>query len=513
MVQVGTVISTFEGPSTRGFAFVVTDKSVRKGQFVVVQGDDGGIVGVVKELLRANRYFERAESVSEYEKRAPPGQGFLQSLPVASWEYIIADCSTLGSLVKEKGVMLGRAAFPPSPGSKVSVIDPVVLSDFLGFAPEGLHLGRLLQHDVAVKVSLSRLLQKHLAILGISGSGKSYFTSVLLEELLDRKPSTGRIAVVVFDVHGEYAGFADKHRNPSFAEKVTVVKGKDVRIAFHKLGVDALADILPDMSSTQARDLEKILRELRAKMKEGGKAYDLRDALGAVEASPLKENVKAPLLGWLGRLRRLKLFARADSPAVRDAVKPGRMLVFDLNSLTNQMQKQMILAYFARKLFKGRREGVIPPFVLFVEEAHSFAPEKVAKAGSQAKRVIETIAREGRKFGACLCLISQRPVQLSTTALSQANTYAIFKITNPYDLKHIQESCEALDSDVLGEITLLKTGEGIIIGEAVQHPVFVRVRGRKSVKSGRAETLEQIARDFEDSSQRITQAADVEQFI
>ncbi len=546
MTLLGTVISTLEGPSTKQFAFVVSNPQVRKGQYVLVEGgEEGGLIAVVKDLLRANRYFERAESVSEYNKRsmppavsigvgvagvgatqasasqpssqagAPAGiQGFLQSLPVNEWEYVVADCMTLGALKKNS---LSRSAYPPSPGAKVSLVEPNSLKEFLGFGDDGLHLGRLLQHEVEAKVDVSRLLQKHLAILGISGSGKSYFTSVLLEELLARKKGAGSPAVVVFDVHGEYVSFADKHRNPSFAEKTTVVKGNDVKIAFHKLPIEALMELVPDMSSTQARELEKIIFGLKKEMKDKGeKAYDLKDLMDAVAAEPSlakKENVRGPLLSWLSRLRKLKLFSRADNPSLRDIVLPGKMVVFDLSELTDQKKKQVILAYFAQKLFKQRRKGLLPPFVLFVEEAHNFCKERAAKGGAISKGIIETIAREGRKFGACLCLISQRPVQLSTTALSQCNSYAIFKISNPYDLDHIQQSCEAIDREIVGEITLLKTGEGILLGEAVNQPAFIKVRMRKSAKAARAETLEQMAKDFEDLSARTATADDVEQFI
>lgn len=539
---VGTVISTLEGPSTKQFAFVVNNPVVRKGQYVLAEGEEGGLIAVVKDLVRANRYFERAESVSEYQKRSVSSslvsaagggasnnvsasaaqnnlagvQGFLQSLPVNEWEYVVADCMTLGAL-KQNSASLSRAAYPPSPGAKVKLVEPDALKQFLGFTEEGLHLGRLIQHEVEAKVDVSRLLQKHLAILGISGSGKSYFTSVLLEELLGRKKGAGSPAVIVFDVHGEYVSFGDKHRNPAFAEKTAIVKGNEVRIAFHKLPIEALMDLVPDMSSTQARELEKILFELKKQMKQkGDKAYDLKDVMDAVASAPglaKKENVRGPLLSWLSRLRKFKLFARADNPPLRELVLPGKMIVFDLSELTELKKKQVILAYFMQKMFKQRRKGLLPPFVLFVEEAHNFAKEKVAKGGAVSKSIIETLAREGRKFGACLCLISQRPVQLSTTALSQCNSYAIFKITNPYDLDHIQQSCETIDREIVGEITLLKTGEGIFLGEAVNQPAFVKVRARRSAKAARAESLEQMARDFEELAQRQASAEDVEQFI
>ena len=112
------------------------------------------------------------------------------------------------------------------------------------------------------------------------------------------------------------------------------------------------------------------------------------------------------------------------------------------------------------------------------------------------------MAREGRKFGASLCLISQRPVQLSTTALSQCNSNIILRITNPFDLKHIGESCEGIDSRMQDSITSLRVGEALILGEAVGAPVFVSVRKRRSQTVVRGESLEKIAQEFEEKSQR-----------
>ncbi|MEK6954690.1 MAG: ATP-binding protein, partial [Candidatus Micrarchaeota archaeon] len=176
----------------------------------------------------------------------------------------------------------------------------------------------------------------------------------------------------------------------------------------------------------------------------------------------------------------------------------GNLVVFDLSSIVSIQKKQIIVSYISEKMFALRRKEELPPYVMIVEEAHNFAPEKAEKKYATSKSIINTVAREGRKFGASLCLISQRPVQLSTTALSQCNTMLIMRITNPYDLKHIGESAEAIDADTQNQISSLRVGEGVIIGEAVNYPVFVRIRNRKTKKAGKGETLEDLAKRFEE---------------
>jgi len=120
-------------------------------------------------------------------------------------------------------------------------------------------------------------------------------------------------------------------------------------------------------------------------------------------------------------------------------------------------------------------------------------PEGVERQGAISKGIIETIAREGRKFHASLVLISQRPIQLSTTALSQCNTQILLRIVNPYDQQHIAESNEAITSDLIKSLSGLQVGEAIITGNAVNHPLFVQVRQRKSKESSR------LGMSFEDA--------------
>ena len=133
----------------------------------------------------------------------------------------------------------------------------------------------------------------------------------------------------------------------------------------------------------------------------------------------------------------------------------------------------------------------IPPFLLIVEEAHQFCPE-AAISKALTKHIIETIAREGRKFMACLCLISQRPKRLSTTALSQSNSKMILNIKNPYDLKHLMDSSEVITKEYANMISSLGVGEMLLMGNAVNYPIFIDVRERKFKLNSEESTLSQI---------------------
>ncbi|MBI4210482.1 MAG: ATP-binding protein [Candidatus Diapherotrites archaeon] len=496
--EIGTVISSPEGPSPNSVDLIVNAGILHRGQFVEMDYAQGTLVCLVNNVLKSNKYFERFESVKEYESS---GRKLFEQFPTHEWEYLVAMTRPLG--VFSEG-LVKRSTFPPSPGTKVRVAARETLEKFLGLDSEkGLHLGEIEHHNTLVKINLSRLLQKHLAILAMSGAGKSVLSAVIIEELLQRKKENGRIGVVVMDAHGEYRAFAEPVRDGKsvdFSSKTKFVRATDVQIGVPKLSIGLFAALIPGLSAPQKRDLARVIDKLRAEMKGGLGPFDFNAVKSEVlNDEDIKGATKDALIGWIMSLEQLGLFGKTDNPGIADLVRPGQLTVIDLSDVIELKKKQIIVAYYARKLFDERRRNKVPPFTLICEEAHQLAPENVSKEGSISKHVIETIAREGRKFGAGICLISQRPVNLSTTALSQCGTHIILRVTNPYDLDHIKQTSEGIDQRTLEMITSLRTGEGIIVGEAVNYPVFFKVRKKLSQDSGREATLEKAAVDFEES--------------
>jgi DNA helicase HerA-like ATPase len=248
---------------------------------------------------------------------------------------------------------------------------------------------------------------------------------------------------------------------------------------------------------------------LRAEKKDSG-GYSFKELVAAIDAADVsKDDVKRALKRSLSELRRYRFLSRkAENPKLTEEIRPGRLMILDFSTIDSLRKKQILVSLIARRLFSLRKKGKIPPFMLLIEEAHNFAREKAEESQAVSRSIIETIAREGRKFGASLCLISQRPVNLSTTALSQCNTHIILRVTNPNDLDHIQMSSEGIDARVAKSITGLKVGEAIIVGEAVNYPVFISVRDRKSQKREKGAPLHRQAIDFEEKAERKSRNAE-----
>jgi hypothetical protein len=246
------------------------------------------------------------------------------------------------------------------------------------------------------------------------------------------------------------------------------------------------------MSFVQKRDLVKVFEGL----KKGENVFGITELMNVILSDEnIKPATKDVLLSNLEGLNRHHIFGYYDVPAVQSMIVPGNLTILDVSDITSNRKRQMIASYFLRELFNRRIAGTVPPFITFIEEAHNFAPEKGSKHNF-SKPVIETIAREGRKFNSILCLISQRPVHLSTTSLSQCNTHMYLRITNPYDKKHIGESSEGLTPELLDQITSLEVGEAIVVGEASQFPLFVSIRKKVVGDAKTGKSLEDECREY-----------------
>jgi len=487
MDHLGTVVSTMDGPSPSRVDFVVNNGKAHKGMFIELTYSEGTMMCMIEELIKTNRYFERPDSVKAI------GDELEKNFPAAEWEFLLAKAKPLGVFNDN---LIQRSTFPPSPGTKVYVAKDENIKKFLKLEDNGLNLGKIQFHDVQLKSNLSKLLQKHLAVLAMSGAGKSYFMSVLLEELCKRKKEQGQIATVVFDTHGEYTSFGEPCDKgfTDFSASTKVIDATKIKISVSNMNQSMLSSIIPGITPVQKRELLRIIFRLNSEMKSGVGPFDL--ATIKAEVASLDSKTAIPLQAALDELENLKLFSKIDEPLPLDLVKPGQLTIINLNNIISEKKKQLIVYYFSQKLFNARRLKKVCPFAVVVEEAHNFIPETTAAEHALAKPILRTIAREGRKFGASLIIVSQRPKRLDTTTLANCNTNIILRITNPYDLDHIKQSSEGLDSNSVNMISSLRVGEALIVGEAVSAPTFFKVRLRESMPSKHENTLEEAAKMF-----------------
>ena len=136
----------------------------------------------------------------------------------------------------------------------------------------------------------------------------------------------------------------------------------------------------------------------------------------------------------------------------------------------------LITRFIYDSMFWGRHEpytGKNRPLLLIFEEAHSYLSNK--EVNSYAKDAVETVFKEGRKFGLGAMIISQRPSEISETILAQVGTFIALRLSNSRDQSIVKASAPENLISVIDLLPALRTGEAIIVGEAIKIPSRVRI--------------------------------------
>ncbi|MHA1148165.1 MAG: ATP-binding protein [Promethearchaeota archaeon] len=491
--KIGIILNYQNLPDVSSFPFVISRKNgiiVKKGLFIYTYSVEGFLIGVIEKIILLNEYFSDALTIKSYNSNNNPN--ILKGLfPSEDFEFAIAIVKCLGIIQfekenKRKVKKILRMTYPASPGESVFLVNEEILNVFLGFDIEkGLMLGSVKISNFKAKINMNRLLNKHFAILAVSGAGKSYLTSIIIEELLTRNADLGTPALFLIDVHGEYTYLKSI---PELSDKINVQDVSYFQISVPYLNAHTYRKYQDKISYVQIRELSKYINDLK-KSKKGYTIQDLMDKIEQDEEG--NKSTKIALLGWLTDLYRLNIFGPQENPILENILNPQQLTILDLSKEISIRKKQIIVDYICNRLFYLRRSEKVPPFLLIIEEAHQFCPE-AAQTNAISKSIIETISREGRKFMACLSLISQRPKKLSTTALSQLNSKLILNIKNPYDLKHLMDSSEAITKNYTNIISSLGVGEMLLMGNAVNYPIFIDIRERYYKPSSEDKNLSDV---------------------
>ena len=134
-----------------------------------------------------------------------------------------------------------------------------------------------------------------------------------------------------------------------------------------------------------------------------------------------------------------------------------------------------------KKAVRGSDSKIPNPILIVVEEAHILAG---VKSDTDSKYWMTRIAREGRKFGLGLCVVTQRPKGLDKEILSQMNNMIILKLVEPEDQKHVQSASESLSSELMEYLPSLNPGEAIILGNMTKIPLLIKIDKAKGKIQG-----------------------------
>jgi len=375
------------------------------------------------------------------------------------------------------------------PGKKVYIADEQVLKEFYSsMEDEGLFIGHLItRNGVPIYVDINGF-RRHIAILAQTGAGKSYTTGVLIEELL-KKGAT----IIVIDPHADYV-LMSKKKSGGAIDEVEIFRTLDsigrysegeigrkvntYEIKFSDLSVDDIATICGiEEKWTNIKDaIENAIKSLPD-------SYDMNDLIDKLEKDKVdknKGNNPSAALRYVKRLKRLKVFGAATTD-IDKFLKPKHLSVLDLSGLEDRVSDYVAYRVLKEIYDKLTSRSYKYPVFLMIEEAHRFIP---VKENTFSRSIIKKIAAEGRKFGAFLTLITQRPSKIDPDALSQCNSQIIMRVTNPEDQNAIRKSSERISESLLNDLPGLNVGEAVVVGHLVKTPLMVKIRERETKEGG-----------------------------
>jgi DNA helicase HerA-like ATPase len=343
---------------------------------------------------------------------------------------------------------------------------------------QGLFLGKVESGNNSREFMLSmETLARHIAVVGKTGVGKSYFVGILVEELVRHN-----IPVIAFDVLGDLVPATEFHEGVNFKA------GDNFRVPYSMIGWQEFQGFVPNLTSDQSEIVSfaydvifnRALRDLEAK---GTVETNIENFLQEIENVASDFGQKAVGDRAIKKVRtafnrNYLLTTKIESWFDTITKKP---LINIFVGHLNQNGRNLIVGSTARILQALRKQNKIPPFVLILDEAHFFLP-----AGGQttpSTLVIRELIRTARHDAIGVTLITQSPSSMDKQVLLTCNTRVVFAL-DPDDLKLVSGTMGDVAKETIERIPKLSKGTAIIssASDIMRHPVTIKVREKDKNK-------------------------------
>ncbi|WP_234794679.1 ATP-binding protein [Xaviernesmea oryzae] len=374
-----------------------------------------------------------------------------------------------------------------------------------GNAGDSCAIGELTQDEtIEATIHVPSMLSKHFAVLGSTGVGKSSAISLLLRKAVEADP---KLRVLILDPHNEFAA--------AFPDMAVTVDPDTLELPFWLMRLDEFAEVIfrgrpaiPEEYDVLRETIPEAKRAFRGGM-EGGLLRRQIDRAGLTADTPVPYRMTDLLAQIDERIGRLE--GRAEKPALRTLKSrllaalddPRYRFMFTTGAVDDSFQE--ILAKIFRLPGEGRpitafqlagipgevvnavasvlcrmafdiglwSEGAAHILVL-CEEAHRYVPADAALGFLPTRQAIARIAKEGRKYGVSLGIVTQRPSELDPTILSQCSTVFAMRLSNLRDQEIIRSAIPTASSSTTTFLSAIGNGEAIAFGEAVPVPMRMR---------------------------------------
>ncbi len=501
---IGTVVGN---ASTNEFTFILKSFKSRVGDLVGVRMDVPDetylgrqaiyVWGRVVSMSRFNPFFpyEAAQELSN------EGLSLEDTILSNSRDQLEATVLILGCTPADGGFKnLYPLTYPVQPAADVLYPPADAIRELLaGGIPghEPLGIGTLIaRRDVDIAISADRVVARHMAILAMTGGGKTVAARRILRELIELG-----YPLLILDPHGDYLGLWQKRE---------MFKGTTVQLLYPHIAmteqnrhiVEILINKMTEgLTEPQREELGGILGETEPEAGQSVLRYikRIKDAIGKRmgQVDGNKRKTLYVCLRQLGivearfermeetnrrmreRLKKLTFQQMADPQGMPEAIiAPHTVSILYLGGY-DHLTQTTIASILLEALYEHRANlsNRIPPFLALIEEAHTFIPS--SREGTADVPSLETLRKlitEGRKFGTGLLLITQRPSRVDETILSQCNSFLVLRLVNPRDQNYVKQIMENLSEQDARMLPGFGPGQGVISGQAVRFPLLVKIR-------------------------------------
>jgi hypothetical protein len=476
------------------------------GSYVAVKQNDIHLIAIVTRMAE-----QEALAAATIET---PGDDAAR-LPFAKR---IARLTPVGTVLADGQFERGVARYPTTGAAVHAIGSTEVARMFDRFQSKGLAVGKLASHP-SLKVCLdpTNLFGRHSAILGQTGSGKSWTVASLVQKTVAVMP---KAHIIILDLHGEYCWKRpDGMYCYAFGDPIVRhVDARELEIPYWLMTYAELCDLLIEHSEREATNQTAFFRDclLEGRQRENTMAtpalglarvtvdtpiyFSLDDILTKVRAKNVERvgNRQGPMFGdfdrFLMRIESKLNDVRYDfllnpknrntsvslSDLLRDFIGLGTkkvaVTVIDLSSVPFDV-RPTVAAQIGRLAFEfnyWNPQYRDFPILLICEEAHVYIPRAAESQFAGSRKSMERIAKEGRKYGVGLAVVSQRPHEVSETVLAQCGTFICLRITNPDDQGYVRSLVPESEGDLVSVLAGLGRGEALVLGEAVPLPTRVQ---------------------------------------
>lgn len=511
--QIVVSLAEYDGDKNFGVPEeMAVDVSTPDGPENILIGQPGSFVelslpnGTLLCLVTETRMREASIGASDLRLAAAAGEFVIE--PVTRQLMTIP----VGTLAADGEFERGTTILPTVNTPVFAVLPKTINDVYTSFAEGDFSIGKLsLLPEQDAKMNLDAFLGRHAAVLGQTGGGKSWTVASILQKISAFPQST----IVLLDLHGEYS--------QAFGDEADIISATDIEMPYWLMNAEELLGLMIDRAESSAPNQNAKFKELLQAAKENHPEnaslglekitidtpvyfdldaiiQDFRNLDTQMVLGSSGRDVKGPLHGQFTRLlmrpesrlndRRYDLIFKPKTYNTsgsmddlfrkilgEEASNRKKVVVLDLSPVPFDVRGSLISltlrCLFDFSYWHSRVKGARFPIAIFADEAHIYLSD--ASTDQAPRESAERIAKEGRKYGISLTVISQRPREMSSTILSQCGSFLCPRISNPDDQAYVRNLLPDSARGITSMFSSLRRGEAILIGDSMMMPTRIKI--------------------------------------